>query len=153
MGGKLRAHHCARPATRLMALLLAGSLGGCGGIWNDPYPAAERGQNILYSAFVERPKHLDAAQSYGEDEAIIHAQIYEPPLQYHYLKRPYTLIPLTTEAIPEPRYVDAQGQPVTADAPNLAFSLYDVRIKRGVLYQPHPAFARDPSGALRYRDL
>src|SRR4051812_43279197 len=76
MGGNLRAHHCARPAMGLMALLLAGSLGACGGIWNDPYPAAERGQNILYSAFVERPKHLDAAQSYGEDEAIIHAQIY-----------------------------------------------------------------------------
>ena len=44
------------------ALLL---LGGCGEVWNDPYPASERGQNILYSVFTERPKHLDPAQSYA----------------------------------------------------------------------------------------
>jgi ABC-type transport system substrate-binding protein len=134
-------------------LLLTPSLGGCGGIWNDPYPAVERGQNILYSAFTERPKHLDPAQSYSEDEATFHAQIYEPPLQYHFLKRPYTLVPMTTEAMPAPRYVDADGQPVAADAPNVAFSLYDIRIKSGIRYQPHPAFARDGSGAYRYGDL
>ncbi|HPR05191.1 MAG TPA: hypothetical protein PLI17_00975, partial [Denitromonas sp.] len=34
-------------------------LTGCGNAWNDPYPAAESGQNILYSAFVNRPKHFD----------------------------------------------------------------------------------------------
>jgi len=36
-------------------------LAGCEGVWNDPYPASERGQNILYSVFAERPKHLDPA--------------------------------------------------------------------------------------------
>lgn len=41
----------------------------CGNEQNDPYPASERGQNILYSAFTERPKHLDPAQSYTEDVA------------------------------------------------------------------------------------
>jgi oligopeptide transport system substrate-binding protein len=137
----------------LIALLLAASLGGCGGIWNDPYPATERSQNILYSAFTERPKHLDAAQSYSEDEATFHAQIYEPPVQYHFLKRPYTLVPMTTETMPAPRFVDAEGQSVAGDAPNVAFSLYDIRIKRGILYQPHPAFARDASGKLRYGSL
>ena len=56
--------------------------------WNDPYPAADRGRNILYSAFTDRPKHLDPVQSYSEDEITFTAQIYQPPLQYHYLKRP-----------------------------------------------------------------
>ena len=75
---------------------------GCGEVWNDPYPASERGQSILYTAFTERPKHLDPVQSYTEDEITFTAQIYEPPLQYHYLKRPYTLIPGTAEAVPQP---------------------------------------------------
>jgi ABC-type transport system substrate-binding protein len=134
-------------------LLLAAPLAGCSTVWNDPYPASERGKTILYSAFTERPKHLDPVQSYSEEEATLHAQIYEPPLQYHFLKRPFTLIPMTTETVPVPRYVDAAGEPVAADAPNVAFSVYDIRIKPGILYQPHPAFARDGSGGYRYSNL
>ena len=74
---------------------------GCGEVWNDPYPAAERGKSILYASFVERPKHLDPVQSYTEDEAQFTQQVYEPLLQYHYLKRPYELIPLTAVEMPE----------------------------------------------------
>ncbi|MDR2165453.1 MAG: peptide ABC transporter substrate-binding protein, partial [Zoogloeaceae bacterium] len=92
-------------------------LAACGAEWNDPYPRGERGQNILYAAFTERPRHLDPARSYTEDESVFTAQIYEPPLQYHYLKRPYTLIPGTAEAVPEPEYFDAAGRRLPADAP------------------------------------
>ena len=83
-----------------MQLLLIVMLAGCGQAWNDPYPAADAGHNILYAAFTDRPKHLDPAQSYTEDEITFTAQIYEPPLQYHYLKRPYELIPATVEQVP-----------------------------------------------------
>ena len=72
-------------------------LAGCGVALNDPYPAADRGRNILYTAFTDRPKHLDPVQSYSEDEITFTAQIYEPPLQYHYLRRPYQLIPATAD--------------------------------------------------------
>ncbi|MCK5480083.1 MAG: peptide ABC transporter substrate-binding protein, partial [Gammaproteobacteria bacterium] len=65
------------------------------GPWNRPYPADETGRNIMYSSFQERPNHLDPAQSYSSNEVTFTGQIYEPPLQYHYLKRPYELIPLT----------------------------------------------------------
>ena len=66
----------------MRALLFAFALlAGCGEIWNDPYPAVDRGRNILYSVFPERPKHLDPAQSYASDEATFTRQIYEPPLQ------------------------------------------------------------------------
>ena len=68
-----------------------------------------------HSAFTERPKHLDPVQSYSEDEITFTAQIYEPPLQYHYLKRPYALAAATVEAVPQPRYSDAQGQPLADD--------------------------------------
>ncbi|MBL8420930.1 MAG: peptide ABC transporter substrate-binding protein, partial [Dechloromonas sp.] len=78
---------------KLAQLLLIASLAACSQPWNDPYPAADAESNILYAAFTDRPKHLDPAQSYTEDEITFTAQIYEPPLQYHYLKRPYELIP------------------------------------------------------------
>ncbi len=112
-------------------LLMLALLAGCGEIWNDPYPLAERGKNILYSVFSERPKHLDPAQSYASDEAIFTRQVYEPPLQYHYLKRPYELIPLTAVEIPKPRFEEKGGA---------TYSIYDIRIKPGIRYQPHPGF-------------
>ncbi len=123
--------------------------------WNRPYPAADAGRNILYSSFSERPKHLDPAQSYSSNEVTFTGQIYEPPLQYHYLKRPYELIPLTATRLPVARYLDAEGNALPNDAPSetVAYSYYDVSIQPGIRYQPHPAFARDEQGALRYHDL
>ena len=139
----------------LLALLVGlGWLAGCGSDhpWNDPYPQGEAGQNVLYTAFVERPKHLDPAQSYSEDEIAFTAQIYEPPLQYHYLRRPYQLIPATVEAVPSVRYLDAGGRALPDDAPveKIVESIYELRLKPGVRTQPHPAFARDASGQPRY---
>ena len=128
-------------------------LAGCGRVWNDPYPASESGQNILYSSFSERPKHLDPAQSYASDEYSFISQIYEPPLQYHYLKRPYTLIPATAAAMPRPRYFDSAGRELGADAQPVAYSVYEIRIKPGIYYQPHPAFAKDAAGRSLYFDL
>ena len=81
-------------------------------------------------------------------------QIYEPPLQYHFLKRPYTLVPLTTEAMPAVRYWDKAGHELSATAPpeTIARASYDIRIKPGIRYQPHPAFALLPNGQPRYGD-
>jgi ABC-type transport system substrate-binding protein len=127
-------------------------LAGCGQAWNDPYPVADAEHNVLYAAFTDRPKHLDPAQSYTEDEITFTGQIYEPPLQYHYLKRPYTLIPATLEQVPQPRFLDAAGRDLPADAPldTIAESVYELRLKPGIRYQPHPAFALDERGQPRY---
>ncbi|MDI6747796.1 MAG: ABC transporter substrate-binding protein [Rhodocyclaceae bacterium] len=127
----------------------------CGTAWNDPYPAAERGRNVLYSAFTDRPKHLDPVQSYSSDEITFTAQIYEPPLQYHYLRRPYELIPATAAAVPQPRYLDAAGKtlPQTAAAARIAYTDYVIEIKPGIRFQPHPAFARNAAGHPVYHDL
>lgn len=139
----------------LSILLLLMLLMGCGTAWNDPYPAAERGQNVLYSAFTDRPKHLDPVQSYSSDEITFTAQIYEPPLQYHYLRRPYELIPATAAIVPQPRYLDAAGKtlPPTAEAARIAFTDYVIDIKPGIRFQPHPAFARAAAGHYVYHDL
>lgn len=128
---------------------------GCGEQWNNPYPAAERGENILYSAFTDRPKHLDPALSYASDEWDIISQIYEPPLQYHYLKRPYELIPQSAVVLPVPVLLDSSGRELAYGAPaeRVALSEYVVEIRKGVMYQPHPAFARSADGKPLYLDL
>ncbi|MBS0335328.1 MAG: peptide ABC transporter substrate-binding protein, partial [Proteobacteria bacterium] len=117
-----------RPAL-VLALAAACMACGCGEVWNDPYPAADARSNTLYTSFSERPKHLDPVQSYTEDEAKFTQQVYEPPLQYHYLKMPYELVPLTAEAVPAARELEG-GK----------FTEYELRIRGGVRYQPHPGF-------------
>ncbi|NTV95112.1 MAG: ABC transporter substrate-binding protein [Thiobacillus sp.] len=123
--------------------LLAVLLSACTGPVNDPYPAGESGKTILYSAFSERPKHLDPARSYASNEIVFLGQIYEPPLQYHYLKRPYELIPLTASAVPKPVYFDAAGRSLPAAAPvaQIAESVYEIHVRPGIRYQPHEALS------------
>ncbi len=129
---------------RMLLILLLVPLAACdGGLWNDPYPAADEGKSILYTAFIERPKHLDPAQAYSENEYEFLAHIYTPPLQYHYLKRPYQLVPLAASAMPRVTYLDKNHRPLpaAAAAERIAYSVYEIRIKPGMRYQPHPAFA------------
>ena len=139
----------------LLPVLVVGVVAGCGAALNDPYPAQDRGANILYTAFTERPKHLDPVQSYSEDEATFLYQIVEPPLQYHYLKRPYVLEPATADGMPRLRRLDANGRelPATADPAKVASTVVEVRIRPGILYQPHPAFATTDTGEPRYLGL
>ena len=129
-------------------------LSGCGQVWNDPYPAAERGGNILYTAFSQRPKHLDPVQSYSEDEATFLYQIYEPPLQYHYLKRPFQLQVAAAAEMPTLRQFDAAGKllPAGTDPAKIARSEYEIHIRPGIRFQPHPAFATDDILALLARE-
>lgn len=145
-------NHSSSAPARIVVILAAVWLAGCADVWNDPYPARDRHANVMYTAFLDRPKHLDPVQSYSEDEATFTAQIYEPPLQYHYLKRPYELIPATAQAVPRPRYFDVDGEALPQDAPaeRVAYSLYELSLQPGIRYQPHPAFARVAGGAYRY---
>ena len=123
-----------------------------GGLWNNPYPVADKGKSIFYSAFTERPKHLDPAQAYSENEYAFLAQIYQPPLQYHYLKRPYMLVPQASSEMPKITYLDKSNQPLPDDASadKVAFSMYEIHLRQGLKYQPHPAFARDAQGKPEY---
>jgi ABC-type transport system substrate-binding protein len=142
--------------TGMLSVLAALCISSCSGQpWNSPYPPQQAAQSILYSSFAERPNHLDPAQSYSSNEVVFTGQIYEPPLQYHFLKRPYQLEPLTVTQMPQPYYLDEEGQrlPDDADVDKIAYSVYDIEIRPGIRYQPHPAFARRDDGTYRYHDL
>jgi ABC-type transport system substrate-binding protein len=120
---------------------------------NSPYPADAAGRNTLYYTFDERsPRYLDPVASYSNPESAYTYPIYEPAYGYQYLKRPYALTPKAATEVARPRYLDAQGRPLPDDAPaeRIAESLYEVRIRPGILFQPHPAFAKDAQGRYRY---
>lgn len=113
--------------------------------WNNPYPQSDSKANFYYTTFDEQPKTLDPARSYSVDEVIFIGQIYQPPLQYDYFKRPYELIPFAANKFPEITYLDNQEKPLppnTAPA-KIAYTVYKIQIQPGIYYQPHPAFACD----------
>lgn len=122
---------------------------------NEPIPKEWIGQNVLFTSYQETPKHLDPTSSYSNNETPWTYAIYEPPLKYHYLKRPYELLPRTLTALPKLSYISNQGALLAPDAPAnaIAESWFDLEIKPGILWQAHPAFARDEQGALRYHKL
>ncbi len=133
--------------------LVAAWLAGCN---SSPHPAGAERENTMFYTFDERsPRYLDPTASYANPESAYTFQIYEPPYGYHYLKRPYQLIPKSALEVAHPRYVDKDGQPLPDDAPaeRIAESVYDVKVRPGILYQPHPAFALDEQGRHRYLAL
>ncbi len=122
--------------------------------WNSPYDVDKAQEPILFNSFSSKPKHLDPVVSYNANEWAILSQIVEPPLQYHYFKRPYTLEPLTLEVMPSVTYLNAEGQPVSGtDSSEVAYSEYVFRLKPDIFFQPHPAFVKDETGALHFQNI
>jgi ABC-type oligopeptide transport system substrate-binding subunit len=96
------------------------------------------------------PKHLDPARSYASDESLFIMQIYQPPMGYHFLKRPYELQPAAAEDFPAVTFLDEQGNVLAGDGEEVAFSRYTITIRQDERYQPHPAFAMDADGQPLY---
>lgn len=123
-------------------------------IFNNPYPDEEANKKIYYTSFAEQPKTLDPARSYSVNEYQFIAQIYEPPLQYDYYQRPYKLVPLTANGMPEIRYYDSgMHEVISPQTQPIAYTVYTIKIKPGIYYQPHPAFAKTSTGLYRYLHL
>jgi ABC-type transport system substrate-binding protein len=138
---------------KLAGALALALLAGCN---NSPWPAGAEKENTLFNSFDERsPRYLDPTASYSNPESAYTYQIYEPLYSYHYLKRPYQLIPKVAEKVVPPYFLDAHGNRLPDDAPAdaIAFSVYDIKIKPGILYAPHPAFAKDAKGNYLYHHL
>src|SRR5205085_5504048 len=88
----------------LALIVLAPILAACN---NNPWPDSAAATNTLFSANIESsPRHLDPTASYWSNDTPFTYQIYEPPYGYHYLKRPFVLVPKTAEEVVKPKYVD-----------------------------------------------
>jgi ABC-type transport system substrate-binding protein len=140
---------------RCFAVLLATTalLAGCN---SNPWPQQAADTNTLFTAVIENsPRHLDPVASYWSNDTPYTYQIYEPLYGYHYLKRPFTLIPKIATEMVTPKYYDKNGQQLPDDVPGeqVAESVYDVHIKPGIMFQPHPAFAKDEKGNYLYQHM
>jgi len=164
MARKLTQRHPAFKASRVswfwhlrffLVIGLAMSSGCADKAWNDPYRAGESAGPVFFSSFSERPKHLDPARSYSSNEWAFISQVYEPPLQYHFLRRPYELVPQTTQGMPEIHYIGHDGTELDEHAPaaEVAYTDYVLRIQPGIRYQPHPALAVREDGSPAYWPL
>ncbi len=134
-------------------LLGVALLGACS---NDPNPPGAESTNTEFAAQLqETPKYLDPTASYASDEAPVVEAVYEPPYRYNYLTRPYTVEGRAATEVAKPYYLDASGKQLPDDAPadQIAQSVYDIHIRPGIMFAPHPALAREPSGDLVYRHV
>ena len=145
---------------RFAAIALLGlALVGCdlaGDPINSPYQSGAEADNTLYTAFTQRsPRYLDPAKSYSSDETPYTYNIYEPLYGYHYLKRPYELSARTALEVAQPILLDADGTvlPDTVSPDLVHESIHEIRLRPGILFQPHPAFAKDPEGQYAYYPL
>lgn len=119
---------------RGLCVLAALAIAAC---TNNPYPETDRGRKILYTSFREAPRTLDPAVAYTTNAHAITGNVYDTLLEYHFLKRPYTLIPALAERVPEGR--ELEGGRVA----------YRFEIRPGMLYQDDPCFDAYGSGPTR----
>ncbi|EQC51951.1 ABC transporter substrate-binding protein [Bacteriovorax sp. DB6_IX] len=83
---------------------------------------SEKVLNLAVGSEIKGMDPIYANDRYSSNEI---ARIYERLLEYHYLKRPYTLVPNLAESLP---VVSEDGM------------TYTFKIKKGVLFQDDPAF-------------
>ncbi len=122
-------------------------------VWNTPHHQDKVEQNILFSSFSLPPKRLDPVVSYSSNEWAILGQIYEPPLQYNYLLRPYSLEPLTLTKMPTIRYLNKEGKEVDENSTEVVFSEYILNLREDIAYQNHPSFVKNQEEGLYYGAL
>src|SRR5882672_8529966 len=156
MFGDPKIARMSRPLCLVPALLLVAFVGGCNQVTNNPHRAGSERTNTFFTGFQERsPKYLDPTASYNLDATPYTYSVYEPPYRFHYLKRPYEIAPRTAEEVANPQYFDKAGNPLSEDAPgdHIALVVYDIHIKKGIRYAPHPAFAKGPDGKYLYHHM
>jgi len=112
-------------------LLLVPGLTAC---TNNPYAEADDQRKILYKSYREAPRTLDPAVAYTTSAHAITGEVYETLLEYHYLERPYVLIPGLAAEMPTRQEIDAD------------WTLYRFALREGVLYQDDPCFALGGEG-------
>jgi len=110
--------------------------------WNAPHSKEKMRENILFTSFNLRFKHLDPVESYSKRESVIISNIYEPVVGYNYLKRPYVLEPLTLKEMPKIIYLDKNKKEVSEESKEVAFSQYTFKLQENILYQNHPCFVK-----------
>lgn len=109
---------------KLIPLIVVGSLTILVSLGWYFRPQARVPQNLELS-LENTVESFDPALAYSDDALSVMAQVLEPLYQYHYLKRPYEIIPLVASSLPE---ISRDGK------------TYTLSIQSGVFFHAHPAF-------------
>ncbi len=112
-------------------LLVAIALPAC---TNNPYPDGDASEKILYANYREAPRTLDPAVAYTTSAHAITGNVHDTLLEYHYLKRPYELVPGLAVRLPQ-----AEPRPGGRVA-------YRFRLRPDLLYQDDPCFSLGGEG-------
>ena len=102
---------------------------------NNPYPDSDDKERVLYLNYQEAPKTLDPAVAYSTVDHMIVGPVFDTLLQYHFLERPYRLIPGLLAEMPEVTPRD-DGRVV-----------FHLKLRDDLLFQDDPCFALGTPGA------
>ncbi|MHC4636236.1 MAG: ABC transporter substrate-binding protein [Planctomycetota bacterium] len=119
---------------RFLTILLLFIISGCDGSSSPQDP----NEMVLYTSLTSKVRGLDPGDIGDVTSAKVAGQIFECLYQYHYLKRPYELIPQLAEAMPE----------VSED--NLE---YRIRIKKGIYFHDDKCFPDGKGRELKAGDF
>ena len=105
------------------SLLAVLAIMGCDNSTRD----GDANEAVLYTALGAKIRGLDPGDIGDTTSSAVASQIFECLYQYHYLKRPYELIPQLAESMPE---ISKDGL------------TYIIRIKRGIYFADDPCFEK-----------
>ena len=109
-------------------------IAGCDG----PGPVEEPNEMVLHHVLSTKIKGLDPGNMRDFYSVIVASQMFEPLYQYHFLKRPYELVPLLAEDMPQ----------ISDD-----LLTYTIKIKKGVYFQDDPCFQVGKPRELKAEDF
>ena len=118
----------------IFVLVLFPVLSGC----NQSSSDGEKEEMVLHHALGTKIKGLDPGNMRDVYSIMVGSQIFETLYQYHFLKRPYQIVPLLAEDMPQ----------VSKD-----LLVYTIKIKKGIYYQDDPCFKEGKGRELKAEDF
>ena len=121
----------------ILAVVLAVIIATIAGCDSSP-KTADANETVLYGAFGAKVRGLDPGDIGDVTSSTVASQFFECLYQYHYLKRPYELIPQLADGMPK---VSADGL------------TYTIKIKQGVHFADDACFGNGKGRELKAGDF
>ncbi len=101
-------------------------------------PNRDDGEMVIHVSLITKVQTLDCGNMRDVYGMMVGCNIYETLYNYHYLKRPYEVIPVLAEGLP-----DISDDKLT----------YTIRIKQGIFFQDDPCFPDGKGRELKAEDF
>ncbi len=115
---------------------------------NNPYGDEASAGRVFFTSLDENPTTVDPQRASDVDSLYISSNIHDTAYEFHYLKRPFEIVPSMATAMPQKRW--------RTDFPGLAGRrVYSLRfaLRRGLRFQDDPCFAGGRGREIRIDDI